>query len=188
MRHLAVAGALLWAGCGRGPSPGASGTSAAGGEPADTPAIRSGVADSVVLERSPCFGPCPVYRLVLTGTGGVRFSAPPAVGGERTGTGSVAPAAVARLLAHAERVGFFGLPGRTAEDSALCPLRATDHPTVTVAVYQGGVAKQVEDYTGCYVSTDPRRLAAPLEGLRALEAAIDSVAGVDRWASPRSRR
>jgi len=151
------------------------------------PGSRAAGVDSIVLERMPCFGSCPAYRLSVASSGRVHFGSRNPGDSAQTADDSVPPGAVADLLAHAERAGFFQLPERPADDSALCPHRATDHPTVTVAVYAGARTKQVEDYTGCHVSVDPPRVAERLLGLRAFEAAIDSVAGSGRWVRPARR-
>lgn len=63
---------------------------------------------SVLLERTPCNGPCPWYSVTLRGDGtaewhGEHFTAP--LGRH---TGEVRPADVNRLVGFAKKVGFFG--------------------------------------------------------------------------------
>jgi hypothetical protein len=154
---------------------------------AATPPSSAAAADSVVLERTLCFGLCPAYRLSVAASGRVHFASlnPGETG--RTASDTIPRAKAAQLLARAGQVGFFQLPDRTADDSSLCPLRATDHPTVVVAVFSSAGAKRVEDYTGCYVSTDPLRVAERLERVRAWQQSIDSVAGSSRWVRPARR-
>ena len=145
------------------------------------------VADSIVLERTPCFGTCPAYRLRLAGTGRVTFVSRTRGDAGRTAGDSVTPASVADLLHDAEAMGFFELPNVIAADPRLCPARATDHPTVSVTIYRSVGAKRVEDYHGCYAATD--HSTVPIVGrLRAFEAAIDSAAGSARWIRRPTRR
>src|SRR5688500_5390632 len=60
--------------------------------------------DSIVLERTPCFGFCPTYRLAIDGSGRIRYRN----AGERTvHTDSVAPEAVDHLGARAIELEFF---------------------------------------------------------------------------------
>ncbi|HEV2736150.1 MAG TPA: DUF6438 domain-containing protein [Longimicrobiaceae bacterium] len=146
--------------------------------PAGVPALP-GSADSIVLERTRCYGTCPAYRLSLAATGRVAFTSHYPDEG-RSETGRTSPDAFRRLLREAEAAGFFVLPDTIANDPALCASPRTDSPTVTVAVFAAAGAKQVVHYRGCGAPDDPqatRRLAA----LRELEARIDSTAGSGRW-------
>ena len=138
--------------------------------PAARPAGSTQVrADSIVLERTRCYGTCPAYRLSLGRTGQVRFvsvwpaETPP-------GAGTIAPADFAALVDEAARIGFWELPARI-EGSRLCPNYATDLPSVYLTIHAGARTKRVDDYLGCTGSPE----------LRALEVRIDSVAGSRRW-------
>lgn len=139
----------------------------------------SAAADSIVLERTRCFGTCPAYRLSLAATGRVAFVSEYPDEGRRE-TGRTSPDAFRRLLREAEAGGFFTLPDTIARDGALCPRFRTDSPTATVTVFAAAGAKQVVDYRGCDAPADPRD-AGRVAALRALEARIDSVAGSGRW-------
>ena len=132
--------------------------------------------DSITLERSPCFGACPAYRLSLNRDGTVVFVS--RYSGE-TVRDSVAPGALVWLRDEAERRGLTGLPEVIMRDRALCPTMASDSPTATVTLYWTTRRHQIIDYLGCFVgdnpSTPPR-----LSALRRFEAAIDSVARTAR--------
>ena len=130
--------------------------------------------DSIVLERGPCFGTCPIYRLSLTRAGGVRFHSRNPGDTARVETGTIAPEAFRALAAEAERIGFDRYPA-TIMGSAYCGQMATDMPTATVSLFRRGREKRVEDYHGCF--------GAPRE-LRQFEDSIDSVAGSRRWVRP----
>lgn len=143
-------------------------------------------ADSVVLERTLCFGTCPAYRLTIRGDGAVTFvSRNP---GDTAGmkTDSIAPSDVTWLLGEAERLGFYALPATIATDSTLCPLRATDHPTATVTISRPHSAHTVVDYHGCYASHD-LGVVPRVKQLRRFEVEIDSVARSSRWVRPARR-
>jgi len=157
-------------------------------EPAGTrPAPVTGAAvDSIVLERTRCFGTCPAYRLRLTGAGGVAFESRNPGDAGRTAADSVPPAAVAELLREAEALGFFELPDVVAEDPRLCPNRATDHPSASVAIHRAQGVKRVEDYHGCFAATD-HSVVPVLARLRAFEGAIDAAARSERWIRPARR-
>jgi len=144
-------------------------------------------ADSLVLDRSPCFGRCPVYRLSLHADGSVMFTPLPPSDTTRTASDSILPTQFEGLLHEAERIGFFGLPPIILDDHTFCPVAATDHPTATVTVFRADSVNRVVDYQGCRAGNDTS-VVARLEALRHFESAIDSVAGSERWIRPARRR
>ena len=151
-----------------------------GGDASDAPAP----ADSIVLERQPCFGLCPVYRVSVAASGVVRFVARDSAGKPYSEGDTIAPAEFTRLLVGAERAAFDSLPTRVSDDQSLCRLRATDHATVVVTIFRPSGVRRVEDYTGCYVESDPPRMAPGLMALRVFESSVDRTAGVSRWVKP----
>jgi hypothetical protein len=103
-------------------------------------------ADSIVLERSMCFGTCPAYRLRLSDSGEVRFeSRNPGDEGRRV-SDTIPASAFPALISRATSIGFFDLPSVISADSVLCHNRATDHPTVVVTIFAKAQTKRVEDY------------------------------------------
>jgi hypothetical protein len=142
-------------------------------------------ADSIVLERTMCYGTCPAYRLSVTSSGRVSFLSLNPGDSERSASDSISRGKFESLVSQAESLGFFTLPDTIANDRALCPLRATDHPTATLTVFRGARPKRVVDYHGCYAGTE-RSLSrvASVSRLHLLEAQIDSVAHAERWITP----
>lgn len=142
--------------------------------------------DSIVLERTLCYGTCPAYRLTIGGSGAVTFvSRNP---GDTAGVkkDSIRPEQVAWIVSEATRLGFFTLPEVIADDSTLCPLRATDHPTAIVSLFSVDSTHTVVDYHGCYASYD-LGIVPQIRQLRRLEVEIDSIARSSRWVRPASR-
>ena len=153
--------------------------------PGDVPRAPVATADSIVLERTRCYGTCPAYRVRLSADGGVAFvSRYPDEG--RTGAGQILPFDFRRLVGDARAAGFFTLPDTIAGDAELCPAPSTDSPTVTLAVFSAAGAKTVVDDRGCGArgATPAGRLAA----LRALAERVDTAAGVSRWVRVPTRR
>jgi hypothetical protein len=145
------------------------------------------IADSIVLERTLCYGTCPAYRLSISRIGEVRFESRNPGDSGRTASDRIAEEDVQRLTGQVFALGFFQFPDSILGDRALCPVAASDHPTVTVTVTVAGKAKRVIDYSGCYAGSGH----APVDSvarLRAFELAIDSVAGTRRWVRPARRR
>ena len=138
--------------------------------------------DSIVVERTLCFGTCPAYRLSLRRGGDVHFrSRNP--GESIDTTDHVAPTVLDSLYARAARSQFFSLPDSVDEGSSLCPIYATDHPTLTLT-FHGRSTKRVFYYTGCYLRNDFHTVAPSLQALARLAVAVDSATGARRWIHP----
>jgi hypothetical protein len=152
--------------------------SAKGGAPA---------ADSIVLERSRCFGTCPAYRLRLSGAGEVRFESRNPGDESRTAVDTVTATMLPTLVSKARSIGFFELPSKIQGDSVLCLTAHTDAPTAIVTIFSKDGMKPVEDYHGCVGGVD-HKIPPQLERLHAFENEIDSVLKSSRWVRPASRR
>jgi hypothetical protein len=126
----------------------------------------------VTMERGPCYGTCPVYRVSLGGDGVVTFVGTRFVSRVGADTSRVAPDQVGRLVDSLEASGYFALADQYVPDSAACGRYATDAPTVTTSVQSNGQSKTVRHDHGC--------VGAP-PALAAMERLIDSVAGTSRW-------
>src|SRR5688572_19820074 len=120
-------------------------------------------ADLVIkLERTACFGTCPVYSVTIDAKGHVVFEGTQFVAAQGQHTDSIPASSVAALLATARRIGFFEL-----QDSYRAAI--SDLPTTFVTITADGRTKRVENYFG-----------GP-QGLRELEKQIDATARTDRW-------
>jgi hypothetical protein len=126
---------------------------------------------SIGLERTSCFGQCPVYTVTIDAKGNVIYEGSRFVRVEGRQTDRVPLSRVAALLATTERIGFFDLRDqyRTIRSADGSEAMVTDLPTAYVTVTRGGRSKRIEDYFG-----------AP-EGLKQLEQQIDETAGTRRW-------
>jgi hypothetical protein len=153
------------------------------------PSRAAASVDSIVLERTACFGRCPAYRLRLAADGRVSFASRNPDDSSRVASGRIAPAGIRWLAAEAARIGFYSLPPVIARDRTLCRDWATDNPTVTLTLFRSRSASRargparVEDYHGCFGAND-HSLVAPVAALRKLEEQVDSVAGSRRWVWP----
>lgn len=135
--------------------------------------------DSVALTREFCWDYCHNYRILLTRTGRVSFRAMEGNRIEFTASDTVPTGSWGRLAWQVGESRVLFLPERIPGDSVLCPDQATDWGTASVTVYAGIVTKRVEDDNGCFVhGHSPHDRLLPL---RALESAIDDIAGVGRW-------
>jgi hypothetical protein len=120
---------------------------------------------SITMERTPCFGSCPVYRLELAGNGKVAYDGRGFVK-ERGQREATVPAADVQALAkEIESAGYF-----TFRDHY--PPNATDNPSVITSVTIDGRTKRIEH------NLSARSAPAALE---ALYLRIDEVAGSKQW-------
>ncbi|HWJ21120.1 MAG TPA: DUF6438 domain-containing protein [Gemmatimonadaceae bacterium] len=158
---------------------------AAPAPPASRPATSAPVRDAVggltvTLERRPCHGTCPVYRVSVRelrdGRAVVRWVGERNVARTGVATDTVGREAVAVIAAAVTRADYFALPARYAFREPSCPTYAADAPVVATTVRRGARAHAVEHDYGC---------AAAPESLTALESAIDSAAGTSRWIGQR---
>jgi len=157
--------ALAVAACSPGaPAPGAS--------PASEPAAAAADDPAVTLERTPCFGTCPVYRVTISGAGVVHFTGTRHTARTGEATDRIPVERVDSLLAELRDSGYFEFADAYEPGLDTCGPTATDLPSATSAVVMGGKRKEIRHYYGCS--------AAPQELVR-LERRIDEVAGSARW-------
>ena len=140
--------------------------------PAEAVVAASDTVPAVTLERTPCFGRCPVYRVTVARSGLVRWEGRRFVADSGLDSVTISAGAVDSLLAELARGGYYGFEGRYMSGAPACGLYATDLPTVVSSATDGRQSQRVEHDHGCTAA--PRALAA-------LEQRIDSVAGTARW-------
>ena len=131
--------------------------------------------DAVVsLERTMCFGTCPVYKVEMAADGAVVFDGRKFVKLTGRAEGKTEPAEVQALLALARQIDFFALDERYDQRQANCEKYVTDMPYAIVMIKDGARTKTVRHYHGC-------RQTDALKKLAELEKRIDQTAGTERW-------
>lgn len=150
-------------------------------------ATSSSSADSIVIERTTCYGTCPAYRLRLSAAGDIYFASRNPGDEGRTAFDTMPATTLPLLVSRANAAGFFELPQNIARDSVLCRDNATDHATATVTVFMKAATRSVEDYHGCFETTE-HEVLPEIERLRSFEDEIDSVLKSARWVRPARRR
>ena len=129
-------------------------------------------ADTLIqLQRTRCYGTCPVYRVTIDARGTATWVGEMFVRVVGTQTARIDPSQVAALLAHAERIHFFAMRDqyRGVENPDGTVISVTDQPTTIVTITVNGRTKRVENYLG-----------AP-DALVEFERAIDEAAGTKQW-------
>src|SRR5688500_12121389 len=143
--------------------------------------------DSIVLERTPCYGTCPAYRLTIARGGAVRYlgknvedSAPPV-------SATIPAGLLDTLAARAAQIGFDQLPDTIANDRSLCVTAATAQSTTTVRRF-GERWTAAGSSPACAPGRRGRPRAPPLVRLAAFGDLADSLPDPRRWIPPDRRR
>ncbi len=126
----------------------------------------------VTLERKPCFGTCPVYRVSVAEDGAVVFEGVRHVDSVGSFAGRIDAQRVAALARLFDEHDYFALDDKYAFGEPNCPSYGTDAPTVITSVTIGGRSKRVEHDLGC---------AGVPQRLHDLEWRIDEIVGTSRW-------
>jgi hypothetical protein len=124
----------------------------------------------VTLERTACFGACPMYTVTVDHSGAVTFDGKRFVA--RTGSHSarVDTQALSGLRDAVKASNFFAL------QDCYCERNVTDLPSAIITVTLGDREKTVRHYAG-----DRRAPPALIE----LQDRIDELASTERWIKPR---
>jgi acetamidase/formamidase len=130
--------------------------------------------DAITMERGPCFGTCPIYKVTIVADGTVTFTGTNFVKTKGTATGRVKPEDFRMLVSEFEKLKYFSLDDKYEPGTPGCGTAATDMPYVRTSIQLNGKAKGVSHYHGC-------RNSEVLEALSALENKIDEIAGTSRW-------
>lgn len=130
--------------------------------------------DSIALERTACFGTCPIYTVTISADGTVSFEGRRFTKVQGSASGHITAAAFRDLAGEFEKVDYFSLPDEFTPGTKLCPNMVTDMPSANTSIRLNGKAKRVGHYYGC-------GNLPVLDKLSALEKKIDEVAGTQKW-------
>jgi hypothetical protein len=127
---------------------------------------------SITLERTACFGGCPVYRISVSPEGVISYEGKAHVRRLGAATGQIPPHRVNALLSELDRAGYFSFANRYTSAEPTCGRYSTDSPSAITSVRLRGRTKRIEHDYGCG--------AAP-GALVVLERRIDEVLGSALW-------
>lgn len=128
--------------------------------------------EAINLERTACFGRCPVYRITVTPGGAVTYEGRANVRHIGGATAEIQPDSVAVLLREMEQAGYFTFSDRYAVSEPTCRRYTTDSPSAISSAAFRGRTKRIEHDYGC---------GGVPGALTVLEQRIDEVLGSDRW-------
>jgi len=102
---------------------------------------------AITLERTPCFGACPVYKLTIHRSGRVEYEGKDHVREKGRRTGKISVEDFDKLVRKIDEMNFFGLndryDGKNPDGSGVT---VTDLPTRKIGVTRDSRTKTVENY------------------------------------------
>jgi len=126
----------------------------------------------VVLERTPCFGGCPVYTVSVSPSGEVAYQGRAHVRRLGTARSRISRQRVDSLLQELDRAGYFTFADKYLPSEPACGRYATDSPSAITTVTHRGRTKTITHDYGC--GSAPGALVV-------LERRIDEVLGSGQW-------
>lgn len=156
-----------------------------------------GESDRVLLERTSCYGICPVYSVEIGVNNLVTFTGKAHVM-KMSASRKAGPRAFRSIVSHLDSAGFFALNSSYQPGQPECRKHATDASSATLSVIDHGRSKIVSFYYGCLgdsicmdhnaIMERMRHPTGALALLDSLTIFVDSVAGTDEWAATNGPR
>ena len=120
----------------------------------------------ITLERTACFGVCPVYTLTIYGDGRIVYEGMRNVRIEGTITTTISEDKIKQLITEFQKIDYFSLKDSYEERNA------TDMPSAYTSLTVNGKTKTVRHYHGDFNA--PKKLTE-------LENKIDLIVNSDEW-------
>jgi len=134
--------------------------------PVPFPAVRDFSSVTITMERSACFGECPIYRVAVRGDGTVDYDGEDFVAVAGKHRAKVPVAVMMQLVEEFRKARFFSLLPRYAS-------QVTDAASTKIGIAFDGYAAEVLDYVG-----EPVGMPSVV---RKLEAEVDRALDTGRW-------
>ncbi len=127
------------------------------------------------LERTACYGTCPIYKMTIFSNGRVEWQGEEFVKVKGKASATLSVAELSALKAAFRDAKYFDLG-----DGFDC-YEVTDHPSANTSYDDGSRKKSIKHYHGC-------KSKPGIEALSALEAKIDQIVKSDRWVGASDER
>ncbi len=127
----------------------------------------------IILERTACYGVCPIYKLTVKADGSVLFEGEKFTKTKGKAEGRISKEKVRELVKEFEKADFFDLNGEYD-----C-YQMTDNPSALTSIQINGKKKSIDHYRGCRKGSAD--FEKELSKLTELENKIDEIAGTRKW-------
>ena len=145
---------------------------------ADPPSVPKDVSPVTVItmQRTECFGTCPVYKLTIFADGRVRYEGSKHVKKKGKAESHISRQKLQELIDEFENIYYFNLNDAYVRGSKGCPQWVPDMPSAITSLtrIRDGERKTVNHYHGCHGPD-------VLELLTRLEDKIDDAVNVNQW-------
>jgi uncharacterized protein DUF6438 len=128
----------------------------------------------ITLERTGCYGMCPIYKVSISADGAVVFEGNRFVKKVGSARSAISDEQIRELLVAFEKINYFELSDQYAKPEDGCKQWLTDHPSAITSITRNGKSKSVTHYYGC-------RGVDVLKELEKLEQAIDEAVNSAQW-------
>ena len=128
----------------------------------------------ITLERTVCFGSCPIYKLAIFSDGTVRYEGIKYVKRVGKARGRISRRQLDQLIENFTKLDYFNLDDSYTPGNKGCPQVATDMPSAITSLTWHGKCKTINHYHGC-------RGPDALERLTQLEDKIDEAVKINKW-------
>ena len=132
----------------------------------------------ITLERTVCYGPCPIYKLTIIADGTVTFEGRQNVKVKGLVKSRINRDDLRNLIAAFEAASYFSLNESYETQKDGCPEVWTDNPSAITSIRMNGKTKRISHYYGCQAGGGTSIYP---NGLTYLETKIDQIIGTDKW-------
>ena len=127
----------------------------------------------ITLERTACYGTCPIYKLIIKADGSILFEGERFTKTKGKAEGEISKEKVRKLIEEFKKVDYFNLNGKYD-----C-YQMTDNPSAVTSIQINGKKKSIDHYHGCGDGND--KFEKELSKLTELENNIDEIVGTQKW-------
>jgi hypothetical protein len=142
------------------------------------PATDPEAALELTMERTACYGTCPVYSVKVLPDGKIVFDGEKDTAVTGQAKADLTKEKKAQLIEAIDNADFFSLKDSYMGTEDDCPARATDASSVNLTIKLNGKEKTIKHYLGCVEEEDFKIYP---EKLFVLERRIDGIIETERW-------
>lgn len=128
----------------------------------------------ITLQRTACFGTCPVYKLTIFADGKVFYEGIRHVNKKGRAQGRISSTKLDDLIEEFQNIYYLNLKDAYIPGTNACPQSVTDMPSAITSLTWDGRSKTINHYHGC-------RGSQTLDLLTRLEEKIDEAVNVNQW-------
>src|SRR5688572_13153556 len=100
----------------------------------------------ITLERTGCYGMCPIYKVSISSDGTVVFEGNRFVKNIGTARSKISQGQISELLVMFEKINYFELSNQYAQPEDGCTQWLTDHPSAITSITSSGKSKSITHY------------------------------------------